>query len=279
MRLGAPVYDYSSAGEWAARHVEKGYGAAYWPLPADAGRALEREYVQAAAQHDLVIAEVGIWNNLLDPDAQVREKNIQYAIARLEQAERVGALCCVNISGSRSAVWDGPHPRNMTQETFDMIVETTQRIIDSVNPVHTHYALEPMPWAYPNDADSTRRLIRAINRPALGVHVDMCNMMSGCDRIFRSGELTREYFEAFGPLISSVHAKDVTMTAELTTHISETIPGQGVFDHAVLLRECAKFSDVCVMCEHLASPAEYDQAVGFLRGEAERLGLELTCAR
>lgn len=279
MRLGAPVFRWRNAEEWVLRHIEKGFGAAYWPLPVDASPAQEQEFISAAKKHDLVIAEVGIWNNLLDPNAQKQEENIRYAIARLEQAERVGARCCVNISGSLSTVWDGPHPQNMTEETFARIVSITQRIIDSVQPVRTRYTLEPMPWAYPSDLASTLRLIEAIDRPGLGVHVDMCNMMSGCDRIYRSGVLTREYFAALGGMIRSVHAKDVLLTDELTTHIIEVIPGEGVFDHAELLRQCAQLEDVCVMAEHLNNEEEYDRATDFLRLTAGKQGFAWTCAR
>ena len=279
MRLGAPVFGFKNAEEWAVRHVEMGYGAAYWPLAADADRGLEEEYISAAQAHNLVIAEVGVWNNPLDSNAQKQEENIRYAILRLEQAERVGARCCVNISGSRSDIWDGPHPLNMTEETFGMIVKITQRIIDAVRPVKTKYTLEPMPWAYPSDLMSTLRLLEAIDRDALGVHVDMCNMMSGCDRIYRSGELTREYFDALGGKICSVHAKDVLLTGELTACIREVIPGKGVFDHGELLRKCAQLDDVCVMAEHLATPGEYEQATSFFKSEARRQGLEWTKAQ
>lgn len=279
MRLGAPVFHHQSAEEWAHRHVEKGFGAAYWPLPVDADHALEQEYVEAAARHDLVIAEVGIWNNLLDNNAQKREENILYAIARLEQAERVGARCCVNIAGSRSDLWHGPHPLNLTEETFDLIVSTTRRILDAVQPVKSRYALEPMPWMYPSDLSSTLRLAEAIGRPGLGVHVDMCNLMSGCDRVYRSGALTREYFAACGPLIRSVHLKDVAINDDLPVHIREVVPGEGVFDHETLLRECAALGDVCVMSEHLSSPEQYDQATGFIQATARRLNLPFTAAR
>ena len=82
MRLGAPVFNWTNAEEWALRHIEKGYGAAYWPLPADASPAQEEAFISAANAHDLVIAEVGIWNNLLDPNAQKQEVHIRCAITR-----------------------------------------------------------------------------------------------------------------------------------------------------------------------------------------------------
>ena len=92
MRLGASVFGYKSAAQWADMHIRKGYGAAYWPLGEDADSALKRDYVNAAADAGLIIAEVGIWNNLLDPDAQKRRANFEYALRRLETAEEVGAL-------------------------------------------------------------------------------------------------------------------------------------------------------------------------------------------
>lgn len=278
MRLGAPVFNFSSAEEWALRHVEKGYGAAYWPLSATVPASLEEEYVQAAARHNLVIAEVGIWRNSLDSDPLRREENILYSIECLKQAERIGARCCVNIAGSRSARWDGPHPENFTEATMEAIVRTAQRIIDAVRPKHTFFTLEPMPWMYPSDQKSMQELLDRVDRPALGVHVDMCNMMSGCDRIYRSGQLTREFFQAFAPKIHSVHAKDVILLDELTTHINETLPGRGVFDHAELLKQCAALPDVCVMSEHLSTPEEYDEAIAFFRALAEKLGLAFTCS-
>ena len=110
MRLGAPVFRWTTPDTWAKAHVSKGFGAAYWPLAEGADVKEENAFLQAACDHDLVIAEVGIWNNLLDQNPEKQEANIQYAIARLRTADRVKVRCCVNISGSKGSFWDGPHP-------------------------------------------------------------------------------------------------------------------------------------------------------------------------
>ncbi len=279
MRLGAPVYRWTTGEEWALQHVVKGYGAAYWPLPVDAPREREAEFCEAAARHDLVIAEVGIWNNLLDPDPEKAEQNMRYSIARMRQAERVGARCCVNISGSLSSRWDGPHRDNLTRSTFDRIVRLTRRMIDEAALEKSRYALEPMPWMYPTDEMSTRALIEAVDRKAFGVHVDMVNMISGADKIYRTGALTRAYFEAFGDKICSVHVKDVAISGELTTHLSEVPAGEGEFDHETLLRACAALGDVPVMAEHLKDEAQYDRAVAHLKNVAMRAGLRFEAAK
>ena len=275
MRLGAPVFNFTNAAEWAAAHVNKGLGAAYWPLP-DSATPDERDaYVRAAADHDIVIAEVGIWNNMLHPDPAQREANIQTSIARLRTADAVGARCCVNIAGTRKAAsWDGPHVDNFSEETFDLIVATTRRIITEAAPERTSFTLECMPWMVPYDECSMRRLIAAVDHPRFGVHIDMCNLMNSPVKVFRNAEITCEWFAAFGSLIRCIHAKDVVLHPHLTTHIDEALPGRGMFDFAQLLR-CANdlAADVPVMCEHLPDEASYDEVTNYLSSLAKSLAI------
>lgn len=278
MRFGAPVFDFSTPDEWVDRHVQEGLGAAYWPLHHDAPADQEQAYVAAARKRGLVIAEVGVWNNLLDRDETTRERNICYAIERLALAERIGARCCVNIVGSLSPTWDGPHPDNYAPQTLDQIVTITRRIIDAVNPKTAKYALEPMPWMIPDDADSMAWLLETVDREALGVHVDMVNMMNSPKKVYATGGLTRAFFERFGARICSVHAKDLRLDAGLTTHIDEALPGEGLFDFETLLDCCAGLSDLPVMAEHLETQAQYHQAISFLQGRAQLLALRYDVA-
>lgn len=278
MRLGAYIGEFHSPEEWAHIHLQHGYGAVYWPfdtVPYTSDSETIQGYVDSAARHGLVIAEVGAWCNMLDPKPSVRDANLNYIIGQLRLADQVGARCCVNIAGSLNpALWDGPHPDNLTEATFGLTVELIQQIIDSAKPRNTFYTIEQMPWLFPYDIPSTHRLLKAVNRSALAVHVDMCNMINAPDKVYRTGELTREFFSEFGPLIRSVHVKDLTITDELTVCIREVIPGQGVFDLETLLNECAKLdSDLPVMAEHLETQAQYLQSTGFLKKKAAEMGL------
>jgi sugar phosphate isomerase/epimerase len=169
MRLGAPLVQRDlDPGEWAAAVCAKGYRAAYCPLQPDASQADIAAYRRAAQQADIVIAEVGAWSNPLSPDPAVRHAALDKCKASLLLAERIDARCCVIIAGSRGEKWDGPHPADLTEETFDLIVTTVRDIIDAVQPRQTVYALETMPWMYPDSLESYRHLIEAIDRPGLG---------------------------------------------------------------------------------------------------------------
>ena len=151
MRLGAPVFGFSDPDQWVAAHRAAGYSAAYWPSESE-GR--EEDYSRAAREAGLVIAEVGAWSNPLSPDLAQRKAAVENCKAKLALAERVGARCCVNIAGSLGNRWDGPDARDLTEQAFDAIVATTREIINAVRPTRTFYALETMPWAYPDSADS-----------------------------------------------------------------------------------------------------------------------------
>ena len=275
MRLGAPVHVPSADPEaWVAALREAGYSAAFCPLSHDTDDEAEiRRYAHAAATADIVIAEVGAWSNPLSSDHAERSAAIDKCIAALALAEHVGARCCVNISGSRGRKWDGPDKKNLTPETFDMIVEVLRQIVDAVQPKRTFYTLETMPWAYPDSADSYLRLLQAIDRKAVAVHLDPVNLVCSPQRYFANGDLIRDCFAKLGPHIRSCHAKDILLHEKLTTHLDEVRPGLGNLDYATFLTELSKLDDqdTPLMIEHLPMD-QYPAAAEHIRTVASQAG-------
>jgi len=274
LRLGGPVFQkYQGPDGWARAVRKLGYRAAYCPIGADAGADVVKAYERAAREADIIIAEVGAWSNPISPDAKTRTSALEKCRRQLALADRIGARCCVNITGSRGTQWDGPAAENFTEETFDMIVETTRSIIDEVKPTRTYFTLETMPWAYPDSADSYLRLLRAIDRARFAVHLDPVNLVCSPQRYYGSGKLIKECFDKLGPYIKSCHAKDILLQTKLTTHLDEIRPGQGGLDYATFLRELSKLPGTPLMLEHLPNAEEYDKAAEHIRGVAKGLGL------
>lgn len=275
MRIGAHVFGYTNAREWAQLHQKLGYGAAYWPLSPDAPEDQVKEYAAEAKRHDLLISEIGAWNNMLDANKLAAEKNIQANIDALRLADRVGARCCINITGSLSDTWDGPHPQNMSQAVFEKAVENIRRIIDTAAPRHAFYTVEMMPWMVPNSIESMQALLKAVDRRQFAVHADMCNMVNSFEKVYENAALTKQFFGTFGSQIKAVHAKDIRLGKKLTLQITEVMPGQGVMDLDVMLAECeALDADMPVMVEHLNGEQEYTAAARWLRDRARALGIE-----
>jgi sugar phosphate isomerase/epimerase len=274
LRLGGPVFEKVKDPQgWVAALKKLGYSAAYCPVGAKASDAEVRAYEEAAQKADIIIAEVGAWSNPIASDEKMRNAALEKCRQQLALADRIGARCCVNISGSRSESWHGPSAKNLTPETFDLIIETTRSIIDAVRPTRTFFALEMMPWAYPDSADSYVQLLKAMDRKHFAVHLDPVNIVCSPQRYYSNGQLIRECFEKLGPHIKSCHAKDILLQEKLTTHLDEVIPGTGGLDYAVFLKELSRFPDTPLMMEHLSKAEEYDKAAAHIRGIAKNEGL------
>ena len=275
LRLGGPILEkYENPDAWVAALKKLGYSAAYCPVGAGETDDVVRAYASAADKANIVIAEVGAWSNPISPDEKTRKAALAKCREQLALADRIGARCCVNISGSRSEQWDGPHPDNLTEATFEMIVETTRSIIDEVKPTRTCFTLETMPWAYPDSADSYLRLIKAIGRERFAVHFDPVNLVCSPQRYFGSGDLIRECFQKLGPYVKSCHAKDILLHPRLTTHLDEVRPGLGGLNYAAFLQELKRIPDTPLMLEHLPNAEEYRLAAEHIRSVARKIGVE-----
>ena len=266
MRIGGPVpAPLQTPDAWVEAHHARGYRAAYCPIVEDV--SLLADYVTAARDADIVIAEVGAWSNPLSPDEGTRAKALTLCKERLALADAAGARCCVNIAGSRSAdSWFGPHADNLSEDTFDMIVASVREIIDAVKPTRTFYTLETMQWIFPDSVETYLRLIKAIDRARFGVHFDAVNLITSPRVYFNNGALIDAFLRALGPSIKSCHAKDVLLEPKLGLIMSEVIPGRGALDYPALLRGLSALDpDMPLMLEHLSSDAEYATAAQHLR--------------
>lgn len=274
IRLGAPVSgDFKDPAEWVKAHKALGYSAAYCPVQPGADDSLIKAYKAEAQKNDLLIAEVGVWNNLMDPDETKRKENFQKNIDCLRLADQIGAHCCVNISGARGEIWDGPYPGNYSKETFDLIVETVRKIIDETKPVSSFYTLEPMPYMLPDSPDSYVQLIKAVGRKQFAAHLDPVNMISSPQRYYNSGAFLKECFKKLAPYIKSIHAKDIRIMPELTVHLEERRPGLGELDYVTFLQEASKLKDVPFMLEHLKTRDDYRLAAEYVRQTGKKAGI------
>jgi sugar phosphate isomerase/epimerase len=277
VRLGGPIFLKSDDPAALAReHRRLGYSAAYCPEIAttrDAGRL--RAIQQAYAAENVLIAEVGAWKNMLDPNGEKRRQNLEYVVERCALAEAVGARCCVDIAGSYNPdTWYGPNPRNLSQEFFDATVANCRHVIDSVKPTRTRFTIEMMGWNLPDGPDAYLQLIRAVDRKAFGVHLDVCNGINSPRRFYENKAYIDECFQKLGPWIISCHAKDLQWVVELNVHFLEVVPGRGQVDYRAYLQNLAKLrQDAPLMLEHLKTAAEYDEGREYIRKVGAEAGV------
>lgn len=276
LRLGGKCHTKTEDPDELARaHRQLGYSAAYCPNVPLNDTARIQAFSDAFARHDVVIAEVGRWVNLLEADPEKRRQNLQTVTDGLALAEAIGARCCVDIAGSFSPTsWFGPHPDNLTPKFFDAAVENARKIIDAVKPRRAKFCYEMMGWAMPHTPDNNLKLLRAVDRKAFAVHLDPCNLINSPEKFYRNTDLLNECFDKLGRWIVSCHAKDLVWEIEMNVHFREVQPGLGSLDYATFLRRLAQLpQSPPLMIEHLKNAEEYAGATKHIKDIGHKLGL------
>jgi len=283
LRLGGPIFVKSQDPEVLARaHRDLGYRAAYAPELKLSDSDMIRATREAFARHDVILAEVGAWSNLLDSDGGKREKNFHFVRDQLALAEELGARCCVDLAGSYNpTVWYGPDIRNIGKEFQDATVENVRKLLDDVKPKRTKFSIEMSPWNIPTGAAEYLSLIKAIDRTAFGAHVDVTNIINSPYRMYRNGMVIEDCLQKLAPWVVSCHVKDLKWEIGLpdTVRFRETVPGRGMIDFRACLRGMSNLpNDVPLMIEHLESEEAYNQGRRHIQEVAESMGLSLEAA-
>ncbi len=263
IRLGGPVFGAPQDPEGLAlAHRKLHYRAAYCPAISLNDKERIRDTAAAFAKHDVILAEVGRWCNLTDSDPARRAANLRAVTDGLALAEAVGARCCVDIAGSFSTTeWYGPHPDNLSPRFFEAAVENARKIIDAVKPKRAKFCYEMMGWSLPDSPDAYLKMIKAVDREAFAVHLDVCNLINCPSRFYHNTDLLNEVFDKLGPWIVSCHAKDLTWDVEMNVHFREVCIGAGKLDFATYLGRLATLAgDVPLMIEHMKDAAEFDRS-------------------
>lgn len=272
------VEKFDSPEQWINIIKSLNFTAADSPLaPGVTDSDLIRAYRETAAKNDIIISEVGAWSNTISPETTTRKNAIEKCVNGLYLAEELGANCCVNISGSRNPEhWAGPHPDNLSQDTFDLVVETVRQIIDQVRPKNTYFTLEMMPWSIPESIDTYEKLLKAVARPQFAVHLDPVNLINSIEKYFKNADLIRECFTRLGPHIKSCHAKDVHLQEDVyMPNIREVRPGTGSLNYQVYLKSLSQLKDIPLIMEHLPDRNQYNMAANYIRQQAKQANLSI----
>ena len=280
MLLGGTVAGpFSGPAEWEELLVRSRFKAVTAPFDMHTPRTETDAYRAACERHGVVIAEVGVWKNLFDPDPAAAAEALAYAEGQLALADELGIPCCVNIAGTAGAAgWDAADPSNYTDETYERIITTVRGLLDRVSPRRAFYCLEPMPWMIPDGPDVYLQLIRDVDRPQFAAHMDFVNMINSPRRYLAAGEFIRDCFRKLAPMIKSTHLKDSRMNpTALTTLLEECSPGEGCLDFGEILEILDQElpADAPVLLEHMTTFEEYSRAYDYVAAIAAKKGVSV----
>ena len=268
MRYGVnTTFAHETPQDWAQGLQQAGYRASCFPVSWRTPLKLVDEYVAAAREFDILIAEVGVWNSPHASDAAAARQAKEDLFSALEFADYVGARCCVNISGAAGPVWNLCYRENYDSALYEKNVLLVQALLDRVQPKHTFFTLEPMQWMLPDSPQQYLQFLRDVDRPRFGVHMDATNFINSPRTFVEFDDVVDQSFDLLGPYIKSCHVKDCCLDETRYSFCVHEVPcGDGVLDVGhVLDRIAALDDDMPVLFEHLKAPAQFARCLAHVK--------------
>jgi sugar phosphate isomerase/epimerase len=264
----------------AARLAELGFTGVGCHFMGDPETMLAAELARVRdllAAYGVRIAQSWGWQQpLVHADPSVRAR----AVDRLRHAIRVaadlGAAMVMSGPGSRNPAgpWS-PHPDNHLPETEDAIVASLREIVPTCEAHGIPIALECHAVSILDSPARVQRVLQRVNSPWIGVSLDPINFIADLPTLYNSTALVNELFDRLEPNILGAHVKDAYVEDRLVVHISETIPGQGIFDLDTFFRRFeAGCPDGYALVEHLPDHL-VPQAAAYIRGRLRELDIPL----
>lgn len=192
----------------------------------------------------------------------------------LSIAEHIGCLNVVACTGGFGKGL-GPHPRNRSQESWDLLKETCLLIAEEAAQQHLR-ARVLIELVYTGVIWSPRVLaqfVDEVNSPHVQGHMDIANCLT-FDNIYDHADFIRESFRVIGSCVHSSHIKDVRPIESYFPGLEECFVGEGVLDFRSYLSCLAQMpADFPVLIEHMRAYEDIQRSYQRIVAMADEMGI------
>ncbi|NOZ21978.1 MAG: sugar phosphate isomerase/epimerase [Planctomycetes bacterium] len=194
------------------------------------------------------IPSIGVYTNLIEPDDDERQENINYFTEMMRVATDMGismlATECGKVQNDLGA--------SLADEAYPRLVESTKKLIEQAEKYGVTIVFEPFFHDLLATAKGVCDFIEEINHPRVRVQLDPANLLPH--------NSLDEMFNALVPYVKALHAKDRKL------HITPGVPaGEGDLDYAKFVALCRQYCpDIPLVIEYV-NPSNYKQALEHLR--------------
>jgi sugar phosphate isomerase/epimerase len=206
-----------------------------------------RQIVRTLASHNLKVAGLFAYYNVVDPDAARRQRGEQRMQILMENWKQLGSPIISTETGTlnEKSEW-AESPENASEKGYQACRAALAKLAQMAKKHGAILSIEPY-WR--NVIDSIERTDRALRDvPGLKLVMDPCNYFRK-DELSRMDPMLEEMFRRLGKKIVLAHAKDVTASADGT---DLPAAGRGVLDYPLFLRLLAGLNrEINLIIEHL----------------------------
>ncbi len=184
------------------------------------------------AENNLEIVQVGAWAfNPLRPTPATA----QIARDALAAAVDLGAPYIILGGGTKNPNHSFcGHPGNFTDEAIAEAATSLKPLAREAEGAGVLVTLEIHFATVLTDWQACRKLIEAIDSPAVKINLDAANMIR-FEHYWNSTDYLREGMAILGEMIETCHAKDVVMHDTLHLHMDECPAGEGCLEYAEII--------------------------------------------
>ncbi len=206
-----------------------------------------RQITRTLAKHNLKIAGLFGYYNLVDPDSARRKRGEQRMQMLIENWKHFGCPIISTETGTLNAKSEWlESPENASEEGYQACRAALEKLTQAARKTGAVISIEPY-WR--NVIDSITRTERVVHDvPGLKLVMDPCNYYRK-DDLSRMDPMLDEMFQGLGKQIVLAHAKDVKASADGT---DLPAAGRGVLDYPLFLRHLAGLNrELYLIIEHL----------------------------
>lgn len=246
LRFGLRAHDFGRLPAEALAEKLEGYGPAcvqLAPTKAFPDIIAEKGYLNSAyarrirdifARRDMAISVLGCYINPVHPDRGERERQLLRFEEHLRFAGDFGCAVVGTETGSLNADCSF-NPATENAETFDRLCESVERLVAVAERYGSVVGIEPVADQHTlSSVEKAQTLIERIDSPALKIIFDPVNLIPRSGLGESQEAFFKRSFEAFGPKIAVVHAKDFLF--EEGRKSGPVTAGLGVFDFEAFFR-------------------------------------------
>lgn len=245
--------------------------------PLEADESDLRRVKQAFADAGLEIAQLNGWyETLCNYDDAKRAEGVQGMQALVRIGREVGAPNVYVRPGGHNpnGHWYA-HSENHSQRTFDNVVDSLRRVCAVAQTEGMIVAIEGHVLSALDTPQRMRELMDAVGSPVLKFNYDPVNFTGTVKQVHDTSSVLNDMVAILGRDTVVAHAKDCRLGDQLVVHIEEVVPGTGMMDYELFMRQ---FQQLCphgyFIIEHLPNHL-VPQACANVVALAQRFGIPL----
>lgn len=221
-----------------------------------------REIAATYRDAGISIHSIGVYTNLIHPEAAERKANLDYFEAMINVGGHMGVQKFISEAGHfRHPKEPEPEvPFYFQDEVWPQMIATVHRLAATAEKYQAKVLLEPFFRGFFASAKRLRMFLEEVRSPFVGALLDPANLIEVND--------LDEMFQQLGSWIECLHAKDRKLHTD-----RGVAAGKGDLDYPKFVKLAAKHAPAAALILEYVGPEDYRDALSHLRRVIRETGL------